>query len=79
MALKSPRRRSAPSSTTPKASPGARPPAKPYRIENAACPRAICDGDVFHDPDTNRVYCPACEARRAVAALVPVVAAEGSL
>ncbi|CAN5463794.1 hypothetical protein BH11PLA2_BH11PLA2_29180 [soil metagenome] len=49
------------------------PVSKPYRIENAACPRIICEGDVYFNPATRRAYCPSCVARSAVAAMVPAV------
>jgi hypothetical protein len=43
--------------------------AAPVKILNAACPRWHCGPDVYHDRRTNRVFCPKCEAARAVAAL----------
>ena len=30
------------------------------KIENAACPRHWCDGDLFFDHKTQRLFCPKC-------------------
>jgi hypothetical protein len=37
---------------------------EPVRIENAGCPRICCNGDVYYDPATKRVYCPSCVRRQ---------------